>query len=598
MKSGKIRWSWSAASAWSRPMRTAGSDAAEAPGARTGNWIERARRYGYALMMAIACVLLSAGPASAQVWSLSPLQRQSYLQYYAPLILQRSEENGGKPGRDWISNYDFDRDGNFANNRYTWVNLLPQYVAGSAAASGDYKQWRIRPTLYTSLVEYTDGGGKGLILLYHVYHPVDKKGNEIHDWERVEIGVRGVGGTPGALGESVGHVTVTSHHDHVMRAAGSPDLNFMSVASGKHVLLWQADEDGGLDPGGATAHELHFVQHSYAQIQSWAQTAGNAKVDVTNDGDKKVHYVWVPEASAAAVSAWGAQPIHYGNATSLASRQDGETPWYAVKRITYELQDIADVFRGQWDAATWPISWTADSTEDVLLETALLDEAGQVEVPAGLQRFYLGSRDSSASSQTDGRNGVLGKDWFMGAYSAETNADIVSGSDKFKGYEGAGRGGDGRNRADASGDLGSLNNYWRQHDFFVHSGAVDTRELYEAGTWLTGAWYTPANGGFDGRWAQLFDDRVAYEFALPLSVAITTAESACREYVMFTATAAGGSPPYQYSWSGTFVPVAGSTRSVRMYWQDTATVTVTSSDGQQVAKTHTYRRVCPGGGNP
>jgi hypothetical protein len=34
--------------------------------------------------------------------------------------------------------------------------------------------------------------------------------------------------------------------------------------------------------------------------------------------------------------------------------------------------------------------------------------------------------------------------------------------------------------------------------------------------WLRGAWYTAANGGFDGRWVQLFDDRPSYEAAPPL----------------------------------------------------------------------------------
>lgn len=68
-----------------------------------------------------------------------------------------------------------------------------------------------------------DGGSKGVVLLSHVFHPVDKKGSEIHDWERIEIVVRGVAGTPGTTGEYVGHVTVTSHKDHVMRSAGSAE---------------------------------------------------------------------------------------------------------------------------------------------------------------------------------------------------------------------------------------------------------------------------------------------------------------------------------------------------------------------------------------
>lgn len=460
------------------------------------------------LLLALGAVL-SSRQAHAQAWSLTPAQRQAYLQHYAPLLMQRAEETSAKRGRDWISNYDFDRDGNFANNRYSWVNLLPQYLAAAASGSSTYRHWRIRPTLYTSLVEYMDGGSKGLVLLYHVFHPVDKKGSEIHDWERIEIVVRGVTGTPGAAGEYVGHVTVTSHKDHVMRSAGSTDLNFMQVAGGKHVMIWQADEDD--TSTGTHGHELHFVQDSYATIRTRVAAANSAEVDVTNDDDKSVHYVWVPETSSAAVSAWGARPLNYTTAPSLAAGRDSTVSWSLVKRITYELQDLADIHPTQWQGSAWSIHWLSNVTEDVLLDSPIVNEAGLAEVPAGLQRFYLGSRDTYSSELTDGREGVLAKAWFWGGYSAETNADTISGSDKLDGYSGAGRDSYNRNRADASGDYASLGSYWRQHDFLVHSGAIDTREHYEAGIWLLGAWYLPQNGGFDGRWVQLFDDRAAAE---------------------------------------------------------------------------------------
>jgi hypothetical protein len=468
------------------------------------------------LALLLLAASLAANPAHAQAWSLTPAQRQAYLNYYAPVILQRAEESSSKPGRDWIANYDFDRDNNFSNNRYTWTSLLPSYVAAGASGSGAYQHWRIRPTLYASLVEYMDGGSKGTLLLYHVFHPVDKEGEDIHDWERIEISVRGVTGTPGSAGEVVGHVTVTSHKDHVLRRNGSSDLKFMQVSSGKHVLVWQADEDKGV--GSTHAHELHFVQDSYSTISASVASNGTADVDVTNDDDKNVHYVWVPEASTAAVTAWNAKPITYATASSLASRRDSQTTWSNVKRITYELQDLADVFASQWSGGAWTTSWTSDDKEDVLLDTALTNEAGVAEVPAGLQRFYLGSRDTYNSSGTDGREGVIAKSWFWGAYSAEENADDFGlGSDDFGGYDGAGRDSYNRTRAMASGDAGSIGNYWRQHDFFVHSGALDSREHYEAGIWLVGAWYLPQNGGFDGRWAQLFDDRRDYEAPPPVT---------------------------------------------------------------------------------
>ena len=449
--------------------------------------------------------ILPAQAAHAQAWLLNKEERKSYLQYYAPLIMQRAEESSSKRGRDWLANYDFDRDGNFANNRYDWANLLSGYVAGSFS----YAHWQIRPTLYSSAIEYMEGNNKTLILLYHVYHPTDKYATEIHDWERIEIAVRSVAGIPGAAGEYVSYSTITSHKDHVIRANGSADLNFMQVPGGKHLMIWQADEEGGpggLNPG-THGHELHFVQDSYATISGRVAAGSSAEVEVTNDDDKSVHYVWVPDKSASAVSAWGAQAINQGNAFSLTAGRDSTVRWPATKRITYELQDLADVFHTQWSGSNWSINWTADKMVDILLESPIVDEVGTQQVPAGLQRFFVGSRDSFKSSMTDGREGIPIKSWFWGGYSAETNADTISGSDKFRGYEGLGRGTDYYNRADASLDYASLNAYWRQHDYFAHSGLVDTRDLNESGAWLRAGWHLWQNGGHDGRWAQIFDDR-------------------------------------------------------------------------------------------
>ncbi len=559
-------------------------------------WLVDAKKFFIAALLILSGAIFFPGQASAQAWSLSTAQRQAYLQYYAPVIMQRAEENSGKPGRDWIANYDFDRDGNFANNRYTWANVLTQYIAAASAGSGTYSNWRIRPTLYSSLVEYMDGGSKGVVLLYHVYHPVDKKANEIHDWERIEISLRAVTGTPGAAGEYVGHVTITSHKDHVMRSFGSPDLNFMQVAGGKHVMIWQADEDN--TELGTHGHELHFVQDPYSTISARVAAGNSAEVEVTNDDDKSVHYVWVPETSAAAVAAWNAKPINYANAPTLAAGRDDTVSWPLVKRITYELQDLADVDVTQWSGSTWWTNWTADVIEDVLLESPILNEAGQVEVPAGLQRFYLGSRDTLSSSLTDGREGVIAKAWYWGGYSAETNADTISGSDKLDGYSGAGRDSFNRNRADASGDYGSLGNYWRQHDFLVHSGALDTREHYEAGIWLIGNWYLPENGGFDGRWAQLFDDRVAFEAVSPLSLTMSLPANRCTEELTVTARATGGQAPYAFTWTGA-TPVSSPSAPNNMatiFTGHVATATVRSADGQVRSQGVSFTTKCTGGG--
>ncbi len=111
-------------------------------------------------IIVLAVVGLHSAPAEAQTapWSLTKMQRQAYLNYYAPVLLKRGDENNGKQGRDWLANYDFDRDGNFSNNRLNWLNI-GQYLTGY------YPSWRIRPTLYTSLIEYMDGGSKSLYQL-------------------------------------------------------------------------------------------------------------------------------------------------------------------------------------------------------------------------------------------------------------------------------------------------------------------------------------------------------------------------------------------------------------------------------------------------
>ncbi|MGN6150959.1 MAG: hypothetical protein ACTHOH_02980 [Lysobacteraceae bacterium] len=553
------------------------------------------------MLLLLACSVVPFRAAHAQAWLLTPAERKAYLEYYAPILMQRAEENSGKPGRDWLANYDFDRDGDFANNRYAWVNLLPQYVAGASSGSTAYQHWRIRPTLYASIVEYMDGNGKALVLLFHVYHPVDKKGSEIHDWERIEIVVRSVAGVPGGAGEYVGHVTITSHKDHVLRRNGSSDLNFMQVAGGKHVMIWQADEDG--TELGTHGHELHFVQDSYGTISARVASGASAEVDVTNDDDKSVHYVWVPETSASAVAAWGARAINYTNAASLAAGRDSTVHWPQVKRITYELQDLADVYQSHWSGANWSLNWLSSQSTDIQLDTPLLDEAGVVQVPAGRQRFYVASRDTYSSSLTDGRDGVLGKNWLWGAYSAETNADTISGSDDFGGYGGLGRGSDNYSRADASGDYASLNAYWRQHDLFVHSGTIDTRERYEAGVWLRGGWYQWQNGGYDGRWDQLYDDRVAYEAIAALVFSMPTFVKGCGESVYVSPFVDGGSLPYRLVWSNVLW-VSPDGRTAEVASGATATVVASSADGQSATGTFTNRVTCPidggggGGGGP
>src|SRR4051794_28536906 len=83
-------------------------------------------------LLALVAVSVTEPEAEAQTWSLTKEQRKAYLNYYAPVILKRGDENNNKQGRDWITNFDFDQDGDFSNNRVNWLNV-PQYVNASAA---------------------------------------------------------------------------------------------------------------------------------------------------------------------------------------------------------------------------------------------------------------------------------------------------------------------------------------------------------------------------------------------------------------------------------------------------------------------------------
>lgn len=538
------------------------------------------------VLLALMAASVTAKPASSQAWSLTKAQRQAYLSYYAPLILKRADENSSKQGRDWITNFDFDQDGDFSNNRVNWLNI-PFYVNAAAAGPSSYDHWRIRPTLYTSLIEYMEGSSKSLVLLYHVYHATDKDGEDIHDWERVEIVVRGVTGTPGG-GESVGHVTATMHGEQLIRRPyDTGGLNFMQTATGKHILLWQADDsdwDVGSDPYGYHAHALWHVKTPHSTIASRMNSSSEAEVNLHHASDNNVHYVFVPEGSQAAVTTWGAKRLSYATASSLASRVDNghEVPWYQVKRITYELQDWADIVPTHWQSNPWSIHWLSNEWRDVLLESPVLNEAGQPEVSAGMQRFYLRSRDVGNPNQVGADAAFLDKKPFWGVYSAELNSEAPWSQDEFGGFEGLGVDSYGRTRGAASGYTNSHGVYWWQHDFFVHSGVITSDQTHhEAGIWLAGPWYTAANGGFDGRWVQLFDDRPGLEPFAPLAVSLAgNGNPQAYTYETWYAAAANGTGPYSYSWyrDGSFV----GTGSTYNDYVDTAfqlQVTVTDAAG-------------------
>ena len=539
--------------------------------------------------------------ASAQTWSLTTAQRQAYLNYYAPVIMKRADENNNKQGRDWITNFDFDQDGDFSTNRQNWLNV-PQYVNASAVGPSTYDRWRIRPTIYTALIEYMNGSSKSLVLLYHVYNATDKDGSGIHDWERVEIVLNGVTGTPGTGGEYVNHVTTTVHGEQIIKRYYDSGLNFMQTATGKHVLIWQADESNpdGL-PFGYHAHALWQVRTPWSTIVTQMNSLStDAQVDLVQTDNKNVHYVFVPETDQEAVNTWRAKPLTYTTASGLASRVDNadSVRWANTKRLTYELQDIADIVATHWQSNAWYIHWLTNDYVDVLMESPILNEVGAAEVSTGLQRFYVRSRDVLSSGFVGADAAFMSKEAFTGSYSAELNSEIPYSGDEFHAFEGLGLDSLGRSRGAASGYLNSHNSFWWQHDFFVHSGVITSDQTYyEAGIWLAGAWYTEANGGFDGRWMQLFDDRVGQETFSLLELSVSHPAFRCGEAFDVIARATGGLSPYTFTWSNA-TPVSPSYAPTN-YATMTAgqgSVTVQSADGQMRTYSIRVPIKCTGGG--
>ena len=156
----------------------------------------------------------------------------------------------------------------------------------------------------------------------------------------------------------------------------------------------------------------------------------------------------------------------------------------------------------------------------------------------------------------------------------------------------------GRSRGAASGYLNSHNSFWWQHDFFVHSGVITSDQTYvEAGIWLPGAWYTAANGGFDGRWVQLFDDRAGQETFSLLELSVTHPAFRCGDAFEVVARATGGLSPYTFTWSNATPlspPYAPTNYATMTAGQ--GSVTVQSADGQMRTYSIRVPIKCTGGG--
>lgn len=385
----------------------------------------------------------------------------------------------------------------------------------------------------------------------------------------------------------------------------------MNTATGKHILIWQADESDfdlyiGGEAYGYHGHALWHVKTPYSTIATQMNSLSDAKVALPESDSKNVHYVFVPEGSQAAVDTWNAKPLAYTTAANMASRVDNGTTvrWYQTKRITYELQDIADILPTHAQSNAWTTHWLSRSYLDVLLESPIINEAGQAETLTGLQRFFVFSRDTGKSDQVGADEAFMYKKAFMGTYSAELNSEITFdpipdvGGDVFPAFEGTGVDDYGRSRGAASGYLNSHNSFWWQHDFFAHSGTITSGSTnYEGGSWLAGPWYTAANGGFDGRWVQLFADRAGVEPTTLLNLSMVYPTNRCSDTFNVTAKATGGQSPYSFTWTNATPQSAPwePNNSAEVYAYMLATVTVASADGQTRSTSFKITPQCSGG---
>ncbi|MEZ6186591.1 MAG: hypothetical protein R3F62_16470 [Planctomycetota bacterium] len=418
-----------------------------------------------------------AGAAAQAPATLTPGARRAFLRYYAPVILKQADEDGGRhAGHDWITQAFFDGDRDLSNNKARWHEDLADWVAGRGHAD-----WALRPTLYTALIEFTRDGRKSVVLLYHVYHA--KQRGSIHDWERIELRLDDVAAGPGQ-GERLAYAVITEHSHHKAPRSYTPaHVNVYETPHGRHLLVWQAPWSGWV-PGHPRKAELRYVESSAAALRVGLASSLRARVRVEGLGPTPVHYAFVPQDDPELVRAFGAQVLSQTSAARLASRTAGTARWPRVPRIRYELQDLADLWVTHLDPGSW------EGEIGIRLVTAVRDEAGAVEVPASapgeVTTFLHRARDDE--DEDESRGGYPRKHWVWGTYHFDREANWTS--DALR----------------ASGGV------FDQHDYFAHTGVRGdgslADELERAGAWLRTAdgWWTPEQGGYDGRWEQLFAD--------------------------------------------------------------------------------------------
>jgi hypothetical protein len=465
------------------------------------------------LILAMLLVMQSVQTVEAQggVWSLTDDQRREFLHHYSPLIMKAANEKTlDHVGHDWITNYYYDNDNEFQNNQYNWIDPKVDFIQ-----NGMHQDWEIRPTLYTAILEFMQSGQKSVILIYHIYHAKDS--DHIHDWERFEIRLDGVTGNPGS-GESVAYAVVTEHKKHQIVPHSIHSFQQASDAEGKHMVLWQAE---WAESATCYKNEVHFVEDTWSTIESRVNSNSVAAVNVRGDcgsGVKGFHYVFVDGADQTAVDFWGAQAITPDNAKQMAWGRVGIPSMGEAKKVTYELQDLADIFPTHW--VSWPyidLSWKDEYEADrpILMESQILSEGmGRVEAPSGFQYFRNNAKDITMDPDFDNKRGIPVKTWFWGAYDFDKSSGSLMGDAlAWGGPNGAtGTRVDVNGCTDCYGNSYEYDDYFYQHDYYAHDGPTGI-----SGEWLPVGWHTPEQGGFDGRWVQLFDDSYTVYLEEPLT---------------------------------------------------------------------------------
>ena len=273
---------------------------------------------------------------------------------------------------------------------------------------------------------------------------------------------------------------LTAHKKHTGRIGGHGDLHYVDnfetpqTIAGKHLLVWQAKWHGVI---GSRKGELRFVEEGLDAFYR-----KKAKVDVSGyELEKPFHYIFVDQDAIGTPKFLKALPITPENAQKLASGKDRRRVIRTkkTKRITYELQDLADVFPTYWVDANGPgmnTNWTGKKTSITIEQEITSNITGTpITVPVGVQKFLRSSKDSTRDGQ---RQGYPQKHWFWGTYLWGKKGNWIDEAYKAR------------------------KEVWAQHDYFAHVGGTHL----DPGGWLPQGWHLAENGGFDGRWVSLFPD--------------------------------------------------------------------------------------------